>query len=194
MADDTAEPPRDITGLLRAARDDAGAADDLAAAVYAELRRLAVTRLRGDRAGDTLGPTGLVHEAWLRLGITDAEWNDRCHFFGAAARVMRQVLVDRHRHRHRHKRAHELAPDAAVEAIAATAALPAVDLLALDEALDQLEALDARMASIVHLRFFAGLSVEATAAALDISARTVKREWNVARLWLYQRIGEPGRG
>jgi len=194
MADDTARPPNDITGLLRAVRSDGGAADELADAVYGELRRLAQARLRSDRAGDTLGPTGLVHEAWLRLGLTDAEWNDRGHSFGAAARVMRQVLVDRHRHRYRHKRAHDLAPDAAVEAIAATAALPAVDLLALDEALDQLEALDARMAKIVQLRFFAGLSVEATAAALDISARTVKREWNVARLWLFQRIGEPGRG
>lgn len=194
MADDSGRPPSDITGLLRAVRDDGGAADELAEAVYGELRRLAQARLRGDRAGDTLGPTGLVHEAWLRLGLTDAAWSDRCHFFGAAARVMRQVLVDRHRRRHRHKRAHDLAPDAAVEAIAATVALPAVDLLALDEALDQLERLDPRMAKIVQLRFFAGLSVEATAAALDVSARTVKREWNVARLWLYQRIGEPGHG
>ncbi|MBL8752733.1 MAG: sigma-70 family RNA polymerase sigma factor [Planctomycetes bacterium] len=182
--------PRDITLLLRAVHDGAhGAEDELVGAVYAELRRLAQSRLHGDRAGFTLGPTALVHEAWLRLGLADAGFTDRHHFFGAAARVMRQVLVDRHRRQHRQKRAHAEQDDVALDAIAAATELPPVDLVALDQALDELEALDARLAKIVQLRFFAGLSVEETAAALDVSPRTVKREWGVARLWLFQRMG-----
>lgn len=187
--------PRDITLLLQAVRSgEAAAENDLVAAVYAELRALAAARLRGDRAGDTLGPTALVHEAWLRLGLSRADFADRRHFFGAAARVMRQALVDRHRHHLRRKRDQHLPEDAGLEALAAATVLPPLDLLALDEALDQLAAIDERMAKIVQLRYFAGLSVEETAAALEVSERTVKREWNVARAWLYQRLGADAAG
>lgn len=187
--------PRDITLLLQAVRRGGAAAEnDLVAAVYAELRALAAARLRGDRAGDTLGPTALVHEAWLRLGLSRADFADRRHFFGAAARVMRQALVDRHRLHLRRKRDQHLPEDAGLEALAAATQLPPLDLLALDEALDELAAVDERMAKIVQLRYFAGLSVEETAAALEVSERTVKREWNVARAWLYQRLGADAAG
>ncbi len=192
MADDSpaARPERDITMLLQSVRNGGAAAEqELVEAVYAELRQLAAVRLRGDRAGDTTGPTALVHEAWLRLGLPKAAFDDRRHFFGAAARAMRQALVDRHRQRNRQKRAHRLAEDAQLDNIAASLPLPPIDLLALDEALTALEAFDARMVQIVHLRYFAGLSVEETANALEVSERTVKREWNVARAWLYQRLG-----
>lgn len=182
-------PSSDITALLAAARGGGvSAQDELVAAVYQELRRLAQGRLRGDRAAATLGPTGLVHEAWLRLGLDRADFADRRHFFGAAARVMRQVLVDRHRQRQRHKRGAAFRHDEAVEVLAATVALPALDLIQLDDALLALEKVDERMARIVQLRFFAGLSVEEVAETLDVSPRTVKREWSVARLWLLQRM------
>lgn len=136
-----------------------------------------------------MGPTALVHEVWLRLGVDAAQFEDRRHFFGAAARAMRQVLVDQYRHRRRAKRAHARDAGVDLDGIPEASALPPTDLLALDEALVALEALDARMAEIVQLRFFAGLSVEETAVALDVSDRTVKREWGVARAWLCQRLG-----
>jgi RNA polymerase sigma factor (TIGR02999 family) len=186
--------PTDITVLLQAVRGGgATAQEELVQAVYQELKRLAGARLRGQQPGQTFGPTALVHEAWLRLGLDAGQFEDRRHFFGAAARAMRQVLVDRYRHHHRAKRAHEIADGADVAAIAASTGLPPADLVALDEALHELEAVDARMAQIVQLRFFAGLSVEETAAALEISERTVKREWSVARAWLFQRLdgGQP---
>lgn len=191
MADAPPPPaPRDITGLLHAVRQGATDAEaDLVGAVYAELRTLAASRLRGERSGITLGPTALVHEAWLRLGLSQADFADRRHFFGAAARVMRQALVDRYRRDVRRMRQLHVHDDEVLAALTATAAPADVDLVALDEALDALEQLDARMAKIVQLRYFAGLSVAETAVALEVSERTVKREWNVARAWLYQRLG-----
>lgn len=194
MVDDPPEPAtRDITGLLRAVRVGGAQAEaDLVAAVYAELRILAAARLRGERSDITLGPTALVHEAWLRLGMSHADFTDRRHFFGAAARVMRQALVDRYRRDVRRMRQLHVHDDAVLQALTAAPGPADVDLIALDEALDELERLDERMAKIVQLRYFAGLSVAETAAALETSERTVKREWNVARAWLYQRLGAPG--
>jgi RNA polymerase sigma factor (TIGR02999 family) len=189
MAEPSDRPERDVTQLLQDVRHGRPQAESsLIDAVYAELHRLAAARLRGERA-ETTGPTALVHEAWLRLGLSSAAFDDRRHFFGAAGRVMRQVLVDRHRLRSGRKRAHHRAGDDALDAVAETVALPPIDLLVLDEALDELEALDARMAQIVQLRFFVGFSVEEVAQALEVSERTVKREWNVARAWLGQRLG-----
>lgn len=127
-----------------------------------------------------------MHEAWLWLGLPNATFRDQAQFFGAAARVMRQALVDRHRQRQGQKRDIRRLVEGDPDELAATVALPPVDLLALDEAL---EVIDSRMVQIVQLRFFAGLSVEETALALDVSVRTVKRDWNVARAWLYQRLG-----
>ena len=189
-ADRANDRAADITVLLQSLRHGApGAADDLLAVVYQQLRALAASRLRGERAGVTQGPTALVHEAWLRLGLDRADFADRRHFFGAAARVMRQALVDKHRRRKSRQQEPHVHDDEALAALAAEPGLPVADLLALDEALEALEQRDERMAKIVQLRYFAGLSVEETAAALEVSERTVKREWNVARAWLYQRIG-----
>ena len=150
--------------------------------------------MRAESGPRTLQATALVHEAWLRL--RGAGFDDRRHFFGAAARVMRQILVDRYRRTHRLKRGGEPdggGPDlrdrdaADLEAVAANEVAD-LDLVALGEALDALEAHDPRMAQIVHLRYFAGLSVDETAATLELSPRTVKREWAVARAWLFERM------
>jgi len=182
----------DVTRLLLAVRQGAaGAETALADAVYQDLRQLAGARMRQERDQVTLQATALVHEAWLRLRRSAADFEDRRHFFGAAARVMRQILVDRYRRRHARGGGDPPADAAPLDEleIAAAPALAEVDLIALDEALATLETRDPRMAQIVQLRYFAGLSVDETAAALELSARTVKREWAVARAWLFQRMG-----
>ena len=187
------QPPTraEVTSLLGAVRDRAvGAEDALLAAVYADLRELAAARVRREAPGRTLQATALVHEAWLRLRGGVDELEDRRHFFGAAARVMRQILVERHRRSQRLRHGGEAgrAADFDVVEFAAPSEAPALDLVALDGALVALEQHDERMAQIVQLRFFAGLSVEETADVLAVSPRTVKREWAVARAWLYQRM------
>lgn len=156
----------------------------LAPVVYDELRTLAAAQLRRERSGHTLQPTALVHEAYMRLaGGTATPWQDRGHFFRAAARAMRRILIEHARKRGRKKRGgeRERVPLGAVGA-------PSWDdphrLLALDEALRRLERLDARAAEVVQLRYFAGSSVQETAEALGCSERTVKREWTFARAWL----------
>jgi RNA polymerase sigma factor (TIGR02999 family) len=156
--------------------------------VYDELKRLADHYLRNERQGHTLQPTALVHEAFLRLrGVREMHLNNRAHFYGAAAQVMRRVLVDSARRRHAEKRG---SGESAVEL---TAALEApvdmrLDLLALNEALEALEAVAPDQAKVIELRFFGGLSVEETAAFLDISPATVKRRFAFARTWLYRRL------
>lgn len=151
-----------VTRLLQAVRaGTTGAADELLAAVYGELRTLARARMRGESPHGTLQATALVHEAWLRLRGSECDFDDRRHFFGAASRVMRQLLVERYRRRHRHKHggdAQFAGPVADIE-IEAAPELAAVDLVALDDALTALEQQDPRMAQIVQLRFFGGLSV-----------------------------------
>ncbi|MEZ5965852.1 MAG: ECF-type sigma factor [Planctomycetota bacterium] len=181
-----------MTRLLREVEAGADGADDaLMAAVYADLRQLASARMRGESGPRTLQATALVHEAWLRLNPSGSGFVDRKHFFGAAARVMRQILVERHRRAHRTKRGGDAPPGDGLDAVALPdgfAPGAALDLVALDEALDALAAHDERMSQIVHLRYFAGLSVADTAEALDVSPRTVKREWSVARAWLFERM------
>jgi RNA polymerase sigma factor (TIGR02999 family) len=188
-------PDERVTRLLDAAADgDSGAASDLLPVVYDELRRLARAQLRRESPGQTLQPTALVHEAFLRLvGPADLEWKGRGHFFGAAARAMRRILVERARRRRRIKhggRLHrtDLEPDR-IEAPE-----QGIDVLALHEALDRLEARDRRKSEVVHLRYFAGLSVEETAAALNLSPTTVKSEWNFARAWLRRAVRDSGVG
>ena len=194
MSNEAANPPDpagDVTRLLRAIREgDAGAESALASSVYAELRRLAGSRMRQEAADKTLQATALVHEAWLRLRRGADSFEDRCHFFGAAARVMRQILVEGYRRRRLGKATMdgESIPAFDVSEIAAEPLIAELDLVALGEALDELEHHDARMAQIVQLRFFAGLSMEDTAATLSLSERTVKREWAVARAWLFRRM------
>jgi RNA polymerase sigma factor (TIGR02999 family) len=181
----------EVTRLLRLARDGApGAEDALLAAVYAELRRLAGQRMRREAGPRTLQATDLVHEAWLRLRRSDGGFDGRRHFFGCAARVMRQILVERHRRSQQVKRGGGRqrvdCPDELE--IGLESEFAPLDLIALDEALVALEAHDPRMAQIVQLRFFAGLTIEDVAETLELSVRTVKREWSVARAWLFRRM------
>ncbi|MBL8860877.1 MAG: sigma-70 family RNA polymerase sigma factor [Planctomycetes bacterium] len=164
------------------------AAADLLPLVYDELRALARARLAREGAPQTLQATALVHEAWLRLvGPEDPGWKGRGHFFGAAARAMRHVLVDRARARGRDKRGGG-AQRVTLDAAAVVSAEPDGDVLALDEALTRLEAHDPRKAEVVLLRHFAGLELDETAAALGVSASTVKADWAYARAWLLREL------
>ena len=179
----------DVTKLLQAwQRGDAGALDQLLPLIYDELRRVARARLRAERQGHTLQAIALVHEAYLRLFCTaGATPRDRTHLFALAARVMRQILVDHARRKEARKRGGTETLIALDESVAAPR-IATVDLLALDEALTELSALDPRLGRIVELKFFAGLNIDETAEALQISTSTVERDWTVARAWLHQRL------
>lgn len=185
----------DVTDLLLAwRRGDASALDQLLPFVYAELHRLAHDRMRGERPGQTLQTTALVHEAYLRLvDGASVEWSNRAHFFAVCARLMRQILVDRARSRRADKRGGG-APRVPLEE--ALAAAPAKDdeILALDEALTRLAAEDPRRGRVVELRYFGGLTSEEAAAVMGVSAETVTRDWRVARRWLRQEIRASGGG
>jgi RNA polymerase sigma factor (TIGR02999 family) len=175
-------PDDAFTVLLQRWQDgDAGAGETLLARVYAELRGLAALWLR-DSGGVTLQPTALVNEGLLKLLGQVGQFESRAHFFGSAARAMRQVLVDAARRRQADKRG---GGEAALTLGAADAqGADPIDLLLLDDVLRQLEALDARQARIVELRYFVGLSIEETAAALELHPSSVNREWAMARAWL----------
>jgi RNA polymerase sigma factor (TIGR02999 family) len=179
----------DVTHLLQGLRgDDPHDAERLLQLVYHELRRLAAARMSREPAGHTLQPTALVHEAWLRLGgATDARWENRAHFFGAAAEAMRRILVDRARHklaqRHGGGQRHEDIAEVAVEAPG-----PDEELLAMHDALEKLAAQEPRKAELVKLRYFGGLTFEEASAVLGISVPTAKRDWAFARAWLFDEI------
>lgn len=188
-------PPTHIemTQLLAAASaGDPKASAELLPVVYEELRRLARGQMKKEAVGQTLQPTALVHEAYMRLvGDGDVVWQNRGHFFGAAAQAMRRILVERARHRGRLKRGGGRARvELGDQAIGSEP--PATDLLALDDALEKLEARDKRKADVVMLRYFAGLSIEETAAALGVSPATVKNEWSFARAWLHREMERDG--
>lgn len=176
--------PHEVTRLLAAlGAGDPHAAERLAPLVYAELRRLAGAAMRGERDGHTWQPTELVHEAFMRLtGAPHPAWGDRRHFYGVAARVMRQLLVDHARARGRAKRdaGTRVTLSDAVEAPGA----PALDVVALDDALERLAAVDARSARVVELRYYAGLTLEEAAEVAGVSLATVKRDWHFARAFL----------
>jgi RNA polymerase sigma factor (TIGR02999 family) len=178
-----------VTRLLERARQgDRDALDRLVPLVYGELRRGASRSLRRDRAHLTWQTTALVHEAYLRLfGGTVPTFANRAHFLAIAARSMRQILVERARARGAAKRGGGRARTTLHDATLASEPRE-IDLLALDFALERLTALDARQASVVELRFFGGLTVEETAEAMGLSAATIKREWTVARAWLYREL------
>lgn len=186
----------DVTQLLNAWQNgDESALAQLMPAVYAELRRIAARAMRRESAGHTLQPTALVNEAYLRLIQQErTNWRNRAHFFAIAAQLMRRILVDHVRRRQRQRRGgeHVLITLESMPDIAAntTAFGPSdtVDVLALDAALSKLENLAPRQCRIVELRFFSGLTVEATAEALGISAITVKREWAMAKTFLYREL------
>jgi RNA polymerase sigma factor (TIGR02999 family) len=185
----TSEVSSKITSvLLRIDAGEAKAAHDLLPLVYAELRKLARSRMRHEPCGQTLQPTALVHEAYLRLvGNSDPQWQNRAHFFAAAAEAMRRILIERARRIRRDKRGGALARVSLSEADTAGPACDA-DLLDVDHALTILEARDAQMAEVVKLRYFAGLDIEETAHVLGISARSVNRLWTAARAWLLREI------
>jgi RNA polymerase sigma factor (TIGR02999 family) len=182
-------PDAQMTQALEAlAGGDRDALDRLLPMVYDHLRAMARRALRGERRDHTLTPTALVHEAYLRLVQLDRiDWQGRAHFFGACARVMRRVLISHARTRNAEKRGGGVQPVTLENVVAAAHERPA-ELLALDEALTRLEALSARQAGIVECRFFAGMGIEETAAALGVSPATVKREWTAARAWLNREL------
>jgi RNA polymerase sigma factor (TIGR02999 family) len=180
----------DVTQLLNAIEQgDPQAAGQLLPLVYDELRRLAAQKLGSEAPGQTLQPTALVHEAYLRLvGKGDEQrWDSRGHFFAAAAEAMRRILVENARRKRSLKRGGGQAREE-LDVVELAAPEPVEDLLALDEALDRLAARDPVKADLVKLRYFAGMTIEEAAAALGISPATAKRYWTYARTWLYQQI------
>ena len=179
--------PEDVTGLLRAwSEGDAGAAERLFPLVYGELRRLAASKMRRERSDHTLQPTALVHEAYVKLVDQHLAWKDRGHFFGVAARAMRQVLVDHARRKHAQKRSGGF--EVSIESAEPSVAPRALDLLALDQALQRLAELDARQAHLVELRVFAGLTVEEIARTMDCSPATASRDYRHAEAWLRRQM------
>jgi RNA polymerase sigma-70 factor (ECF subfamily) len=178
-----------VTGLLRAwGRGDLQARDTLMPLVYKELRRQATAYLRRERVDHTLQPTALVHEAYLRLvGQERVVWQNRAHFFGVAAQMMRRVLVD-HARGHRRGKRFGAAVKVTLDDRLGAAGPPDCDLLLLDQALDDLTAIDPRQGQIVELRYFGGLSEREVAEVLALSRATVTREWQIARGWLYRRV------
>jgi RNA polymerase sigma factor (TIGR02999 family) len=185
--------PAAVTQLLRAWRDgDDGALEQLLPLVEAELRRLARGYMARERRGHTLQTTALVNEAFLRLTqARDVPWQDRAHFLGIAARLMRRVLVDHARARNFQKRGGGLQQVTLDDAVA-IAQQPALDLVALDRALQALAAVDERKERVIELRFFGGLSVEEAAEVLKVSTDTVKRDWRLAKLWLLRELEGAG--
>jgi RNA polymerase sigma factor (TIGR02999 family) len=187
---DSAAPSNDdghgeVTALLRRAHvDRRDALDSLVPIVYDTLRRIARQQLAGERRGHTLTATALAHEAYARLvGLTRIEWRDRAHFFAAAAGAMRRVLIDYAAARNARKRGSgAIAVELDLDGIVGDDRLD--DLLAVHDALTRLETVHTGAARVVECRVFAGMTIEETAAALDISAATVKRHWELARVWL----------
>jgi RNA polymerase sigma factor (TIGR02999 family) len=182
----------DVTQILsRIDSGDPAASDELLPLVYDELRRLAAQRLSREKPGQTLQATALVHEAFVRLVGTDIarQWNSRGHFFGAAAEAMRQLLIERARHKKRIRHGGgrqriDLDTQLCISADGDDT------LLAINDALEHLAASDPEIAQIVKLRYFAGLTLEETAATTNLSVRTVSRHWSYARAWLYRQLEE----
>lgn len=186
--------PGEITRLLSEMREgDVSAADRLAPLVYRELRKMAAAAMRLERPGHTLQPTAVVHEAYIRmLGGGDPGVENRAHFFAVAARSMRQVLVDHARRKLAGKRGGELHQRVELEDHLALTVQQSEEVLALHQALEQLQKLDPRQAQIVEMHYFAGNAVEEVAAVLGVSDRTVKRELQTARLFLKQQLKGAG--
>ncbi len=180
---------KNVTGLLLEwQQGDSAAFDKLTPLVYEELRRMAHRYMQQERAGHTLQTTALVNEAYVRLvGQQKIEWQSRAHFFAVTAQVMRHVLIDHARQRHYAKRGggaqHVSLGDASL-----MTQERAAELVALDEALDELAQLDPRKGRVVELRYFGGLSLEETAEVLKVSLMTVRRDWRAAKAWLYRRM------
>ena len=188
------ESPAAITDwLLALGRNDKSGLDQMLPVLYDELHRLAKAYLSHENAGHTLQPTALVHEAYLRLiDQRRVDWRNRAQFLGVAAGIMRRILVDHARSRAALKRGRGAQP-VSLSLVEAPSGRPDVEMIALEEALERLTALDARKAQVVELKFFGGLSAREIAEVLGISDATVEREWTFARAWLYRAIeGAPG--
>jgi RNA polymerase sigma factor (TIGR02999 family) len=182
---------QEVTLLLSAlTRGDDGAASKLIPVVYDELRRLAGSYMRRERVDHTLQATALVHEAYLKLiEQRSVNWQSRAHFFGIAAQLMRRILIDHARGHSRQKRGGEQ-KKVSLDGAFVFSGQQADELLAVDDSLNQLAKIDARQAKVVELRFFGGLSVEEAAEVLGVSPKTVKRDWSVAKAWLYADLRE----
>jgi RNA polymerase sigma factor (TIGR02999 family) len=188
-------PPEAVTQLLVDwQRGDPKAMERLMPLVYAELRTIAARYLSRESPGHTLQSTALVHEAYLKLvDQRRVQWQNRAHFFGIAAQMMRRIMVDHARRAHRDKRGGGTPKLSLDAAIATEAPATEVGLIALDAALIELAKIDARAAQIVELRYFSGLTIEETAEVLAVSPGTIKRDWTTARAWLYRELsGSPG--
>jgi RNA polymerase sigma-70 factor (ECF subfamily) len=183
----------DLTGLLiEWGQGDKAALDRLTPLVYDEIRRIAHRYVQRERDGQTLQTTALVNEAYLRLaGSTNISWQNRAHFFAVTAQVMRRILIDHARRRQYVKHGGEVQRVPFETAISEAAAMPqprAAELLALNEALDELAKIDPRKGQVVELRYFGGLNIEETAKVLDVSPMTVRRDWRAAKAWLYKKV------
>jgi len=182
--------PRDVTALLGDwSRGDRTALTQLLPVVYAELRRVAARQLRNERGDHTLQPTALVHEVYIRLvGQREVDWQNRAHFFGVAAQVMRRILIDHARRHGASKRGDGVCRVPLDEArdVASSREIP---FLALDHSLDRLDKVDPQLARIVELRVFGGLTIEEAAHVLTVSPSTAKREWRAAKAWLTRDLG-----
>jgi RNA polymerase sigma factor (TIGR02999 family) len=185
----------DVTQILNAIRQgDAQAAEELLPLVYDELRRLAAHKMAGEASGHTLQPTALVHEAWLRLAGTHPQtWENRAHFFGAAAEAMRRILVDHARRKQSLKRGGGRQREELTDSLLVVTA-PPDEILAVHEALNELAREDALAAELVKLRYFVGMTMEEAALALGMRKRTAEDLWTYARVWLHREIrqGQPG--
>ncbi|PYV68386.1 MAG: RNA polymerase subunit sigma-70 [Acidobacteria bacterium] len=179
----------DVTRLLQAwASGDEGALEQLTPLVYDELHRLAHRYMAAEQPGQTLQTTALVHEAYLRLvDVNNVDWQNRAHFYGLCARLMRRILIDFARSRNYQKRGGHF-PHIELEEAATVSGVVGSELLAVDEALKQLTVVDARKSEVVELRFFGGLTVEETATALGVSEETVMRDWKLAKAWLLREL------
>ena len=179
----------DVTRILQSMESgDAKAAEELLPLVYSELRKLAATKMANESPNQTLQPTALVHEAWLRLtGNENVKWNGRAHFFGAAAEAMRRILIDNARRKQalRHGGNKQRVD---IEDVEIAAPMKDDELLAINAALEEFAKVDQQKAELVKLRYFVGLKIEESADILGISAPTARRWWNYARAWLYQKI------
>jgi RNA polymerase sigma factor (TIGR02999 family) len=186
LPDPTSTPVTEL--LVRWRSGDPDALQSLMPLVYDEMRRLAHRYLRRERPGHTLQSTALVHEAFVRLtGNAPPQWEDRAHFFGIAAHLMRQILVEYARSRSADKRGGAMVK-LAIDSVDEPSAKPDLDIVALDDALNDLARIDPQQSRVVELRFFSGLSIEDTAQLMGISESTVKRDWNTARVWLYREL------
>ena len=182
-------PSHDVTRLLARWKDgDEAALQQLVPIVHEELRRLARRQMAGERPGHTLQPTALVNEAYLRLvNLKQMQWQDRAHFFAMGARLMRRILVDFARSRGYQKRGGGAKQVSFTEALEVAEGQP-TDVVALNDALEALAAVDERASRVVELRYFGGLSVEETAEVLKVSRETVKRDWTFAKMWLLRHL------